>query len=259
MNSLTISISDVLIRQDNEGRYCLNDLHKAAGGEDKHRPTYWLKNQQTIDIQKEIEIDGKPSIITKQGLGTFAVKELVYSYAMWISAKFHLAVIRAYDALVTKTIPIYEPKTKQALPGCLTLDQQDCVKALISEKLESLPKHEQGKAARKYWGALCKKFGKDSYKEISSGNFTEVVSLLSRLDVQLPAIESPEPPKKDFDAAKHSLSRLREWARLSNHPDLMQEELNRLENCVNSAYAEMDEAIMKVETGLYYLKRWRNK
>lgn len=109
MTTQALTIHNISIRQDIEGRFCLNDLHKASGGEDKHRPTYWLKNQQTIDLQKEIEIDGIPSIVKKQGLGTFVVKELVYSYAMWISAKFQLVVIRAYDALVTAHQPPTQP------------------------------------------------------------------------------------------------------------------------------------------------------
>lgn len=57
---------------------------------------------QTKALIAEIEIAGNPAIFTKQGLGTFVVKELVYAYAMWISAAFHLKVIRAYDAVVTQ-------------------------------------------------------------------------------------------------------------------------------------------------------------
>lgn len=99
-------IANISIGQDSQGRYCLNDLHKAAGSENKHRPKYWLENQQTKDLIAEIEIGGIPPIESKQGLGTYVVKELVYAYAMWISPAFHLKVIRAYDALVTQSTPI---------------------------------------------------------------------------------------------------------------------------------------------------------
>lgn len=72
----------------------------------KRNPTYAAK-----DLVTEIEKAGIPAIQSKQQLGTFVVKELVYSYAMWISPVFSLKVIRAYDALVNakpyglKTLP----------------------------------------------------------------------------------------------------------------------------------------------------------
>jgi len=101
MNALALTIANTPIRQDLDGRYCLNDLHESSGGHQKHRPKYWLQNQQTKDLVAEIEIGGISPIQAKQGFGTYVVKELVYSYAMWISPAFSLQVIRAYDALVT--------------------------------------------------------------------------------------------------------------------------------------------------------------
>ncbi|HEE9631277.1 TPA: KilA-N domain-containing protein [Escherichia coli] len=102
-----ITISDINIHQDDEGRYSLNDLHKAAGNERRHEPTLWFNLQQTKELIDEITNTGIPVFtpaITKRGRngGTYVCKELVYAYAMWISAAFSLRVIRAYDALVAE-------------------------------------------------------------------------------------------------------------------------------------------------------------
>lgn len=105
-NNQPLVIGEFSIRQDEDGRYCLNDLHKASGDDKKHFPAYFLRNQQTKDLIEEIERYANSHIAVKiikggsEKQGTYVVKELVYSYAMWISAKFHLMVIRAYDSLV---------------------------------------------------------------------------------------------------------------------------------------------------------------
>jgi len=109
MNAIAlISIGGTVIRQDAQGRYCLNDLHKAAGAENRHRPSLWIENAGTQELIAEIAKAGIPALNSVKGgnaSGTYVVKELVYAYAMWISPRFHLAVIRAYDAMVTGQAP----------------------------------------------------------------------------------------------------------------------------------------------------------
>jgi len=112
MNELIISDTKISIT---DGLYRLNDLHKAAGKEPRHAPKEWLKLDST---QKFIEFcqsksdggippssniaDSSVLLIKKTGTlkGTFATKELVYHYAMWISPEFNWHVIKAYDSLV---------------------------------------------------------------------------------------------------------------------------------------------------------------
>jgi hypothetical protein len=111
-------ITDVAIRQDSQNRYCLNDLYKAAGSQSKHQPSKWLITQQSIELVEYLKANESitriPVIFSKQGVGTFVIKPLVYAYAMWISPIFHLHVIEAYDSLVTNQTfdflkPISEP------------------------------------------------------------------------------------------------------------------------------------------------------
>jgi len=92
-----IVIDNIAIRQDEEGRFSLNDLHKASGGEPKHRPGEWLKSGPTSQLISEIESANVIAVSTVMGRngGTYVCKELVYAYAMWISPQCHLKVIRA--------------------------------------------------------------------------------------------------------------------------------------------------------------------
>ncbi|WP_413506738.1 KilA-N domain-containing protein [Serratia proteamaculans] len=103
MNQL-IAIDGVAVRQDINGRYCLNDLHRAAGGEERHAPNRWLRADVTGGLISELtpELAFEPVEVLRGGTspGTYVCKELVYSYAMWISPTFNIKVIRTFDAAV---------------------------------------------------------------------------------------------------------------------------------------------------------------
>lgn len=115
-------ISNISIKQDAQGRYCLNDLHKAAiaNGSNAHtkEPTKFLSSPQAIELISELDTQnlGVKSVSAIKGRskqqGTYVVKELVYAYAMWISASFSLKVIRAYDALQSQPFGISEQLPK---------------------------------------------------------------------------------------------------------------------------------------------------
>ena len=127
-NNQPLVIGEFSIRQDEDGRYSLADLHKASGNLAKHKPSNFLRVEQTQELIKEIEqvsdvrlgetdhfSNMRSAVKVINGgnnRGTYAVKEMVYAYAMWISAKFHLQVIRAYDSMVAR---LFTENSKQNL------------------------------------------------------------------------------------------------------------------------------------------------
>ena len=126
MSSLTvftpqITILDSAVKAIN-GLFCLNDLHKASGNDKKHQPSFFMRNQEVTDLIEEIRVSDnlKAEQITQringgEMRGTYACKELVYRYAMWISPKFALLVIRTFDKLATGEV--------KAQPTQLTSEQ----------------------------------------------------------------------------------------------------------------------------------------
>lgn len=108
MNKLIVAGAAVRINKND--LYSLNDLHKAAGAKEKDQPALWLRLDGTKALIDELsnstQMQDKDIAQSSAGRygGTHVCKQLVYAYAMWISPKFHIHVIEAYDDLVNGRI-----------------------------------------------------------------------------------------------------------------------------------------------------------
>lgn len=171
----SIVISDIKIHMDAEGRYSLNDLHRASGKEHRHLPNYWMDLQQTKELIEEILNTGNPVFkptTSKKGRygGTYVCKELVYSYAMWISAAFALKVIRAYDALVTgnanEAVRIAKTTVSERTP------LRDAVNMLVGKK---------GLRYDDAYNMVHQRFGIDSIDELSLDQIPQAVEYIHRV------------------------------------------------------------------------------
>lgn len=118
--SNVVILDNVEIRKDSEGRYCLNDLHKVAGGEKKHQPSNFLRREETAELIQLLESEELKSlkpINTEFGRygGTYVCKQLVYTYAMWISPAFHLKVVEFFDRGQTQGVAVADHAVEDVL------------------------------------------------------------------------------------------------------------------------------------------------
>ena len=128
-----IQISNVAIRQISDTLYNLNDLHKAAGSENKHQPALWLRLHQTQDLIAEIEAEGGCAAKVVNGgknRGTYVCKELVIAYGMWISPAFALKVIRCFLEA--------QGQVSDGLPAKTTTDDRTPLRQAVAA-LEDIP------------------------------------------------------------------------------------------------------------------------
>lgn len=122
-----IAILGTDIRQDADGRYCLNDLHNVAVAngmnERTKEPNKFFASAQTAELVNALTDTQNPGIgpvsTIKGGpkQGSYVVRELVYAYAMWVSPRFHLTVIRAFDSMVSdkQSGQAVDPKVQDAI------------------------------------------------------------------------------------------------------------------------------------------------
>lgn len=143
MNQLIV-IDNTKIKQDSQGRYCLNDLHRASGGNPIHAPSQFLRLKGTKDFVSVLDnhnanLHSALEIInggTNQGC--YAVEKLVYKYAAWINTEFEVKVYDTFDKVVKgKLRPNQTSLIPQSFSEALMLAAQ-----LQAEKEQNAPKVE---------------------------------------------------------------------------------------------------------------------
>ena len=186
-STIALTLGNITIRQQN-GLFSLNDLHKAAGGEAKHQPALFMRMEQTQALITEIgNSTDSQSFKTKEGRngGTYACRELVIAYAAWISAAFHLKVIRVFLAATTR--PANPAIDYDRISPAQAQDLKEIVAAIVQEGIQGYGET---------WSRLQRKFRVNSYLELPA---TQHLEARAYLLAKLPkgdagaAIEQPAP------------------------------------------------------------------
>lgn len=98
---MDLVINEINISKDDMGRYSLNDLHKASGGKDKDRPTFFMRTKgfketvEFLNVHKRTVSPFERKAGRYNG-GTWICEELVLEYAMWLSVEFKLEVMNFF-------------------------------------------------------------------------------------------------------------------------------------------------------------------
>lgn len=200
MSNLTI-LNNSIRQLDN--LYSLTDLHRASGGEQKHKPVLFLSNQQSKELISEIEIESKvgiPTSVVKTvrggrdlGLqGTYACEELMLAYAMWISPKFHLVVLRAFLNLHKKSTAL--------LPSTITPGQQQAIQSAVQQA-----HHRTGLHWQEIYRQLKSAFKVAKYDQIPQSQFGNAMAFIMNLQ---PIALPPAEERFTFDLTKEEISNL---------------------------------------------------
>ncbi|EOJ8666820.1 TPA: KilA-N domain-containing protein [Providencia stuartii] len=201
-------ISNTSIHQDSIGRYSLNDLHKASGNAEKHAPNKWLRLDQTNELineilntqicpiknNSELSVNQHP-VSSKKGRygGTYVCKELVYSYAMWISAAFALKVIRAYDDLVSGRV-------EQAIRRSTVQERnplKDAVNLLVSKKGIMYPEA---------YAFVHQRFNISSIEELTTNQIPEAVEYIHKIVLEGEYIPKQQLPQVGLESLAMPMS-----------------------------------------------------
>ena len=177
-----------------ENLFSLNDLHQASGNLTKHKPAFFLRIDMTKDLIAEIEKETPNALKVIRGAqgGTYACEELMLAYAMWISPKFHLVVLRAFLNLHKKTTAL--------LPSTITPEQQQAIQSTVQQA-----HHRTGLHWQEIYRQLKSAFKVAKYDQIPQSQFGNAMAFIMNLQ---PIALPPAEEKFKFELTKEEISNL---------------------------------------------------
>lgn len=177
-----------------ENLFSLNDLHQASGNLTKHKPAFFLRIDMTKDLIAEIEKETPNALKVIRGAqgGTYACEELMLAYAMWISPKFHLVVLRAFLNLHKKSTAL--------LPNTITPEQQQAIQSAVQQA-----HHRTGLHWQEIYRQLKSAFKVAKYDQIPQSQFGNAMAFIMNLQ---PIALPPAEERFTFDLTKEEISNL---------------------------------------------------
>ena len=177
-----------------ENLFSLNDLHQASGNLTKHKPAFFLRIDMTKDLIAEIEKETPNALKVIRGAqgGTYACEELMLAYAMWISPKFHLVVLRAFLNL--------HKNSPTLLPNTITPEQQQAIQSAVQQA-----HHRTGLHWQEIYRQLKQAFKVAKYDQIPQSQFGNAMAFITNLQ---PIALPPAEERFTFDLTKEEISNL---------------------------------------------------
>lgn len=243
-----------------ENLYSLTDLHKVSGGENKHKPVLFLANLKTQALIDELQKETSVGISTStdeqcrnsytavktinggKNKGTYACKEIVIAYAMWISPKFHLIVLRAF-------LSMYEPKPNQlASPS----EKQQIKQAV------NIAKHRTGRTYQNIYTVLFNYLSINKLDALTHKDFDRALAYINRLEtIEYPQQTASLPAPAPVPTPQPAQPRLLDVA------DLFKQRIDTKLHCnlrtiaavAQTLYIDTAEALKTLETLMEELKQ----
>lgn len=177
-----------------ENLFSLNDLHQASGNLTKHKPAFFLRIDMTKDLIAEIEKETPNALKVIRGAqgGTYACEELMLAYAMWISPKFHLVVLRAFLNLHKNSTAL--------LPNTITPEQQQAIQSAVQQA-----HHRTGLHWQEIYRQLKSAFKVAKYDQIPQSQFGNAMAFIMKLQ---PIALPPAEEKFKFELTKEEISNI---------------------------------------------------